>query len=212
MALEGKVRFEEIEVERINIVDRNGTLRLAIANTERSPDPVINGKPYTRSGGQMPGLIFFNDKGFECGGLVFRGRREDGGCSAGTSLTFDQFEQDQVVQLSYDDEGGKRSYGLTIMDRAPVPLAEVAEKAEAVKRMPDGPSKDQAFRDLGAELGIALRLFVGRNPAGEAVVMLADSKGRTRIWMRVDKDDVPRLEFLDEDGKVVYSLPPGQPR
>lgn len=32
--------------------------------------------------------------------------------------------------------------------------------------------------------------------------------GRPRIRMRVDQDDVPRLEFLNENGEVVYSLPP----
>jgi hypothetical protein len=34
-----------------------------------------------------------------------------------------------------------------------------------------------------------------------------DIKGRQRIRMQVAPDGTPRLDFLDEAGKVVYSLP-----
>ncbi len=208
MASDGKVRFEEIEVERINIVDRDGTLRLVIANTERSPDVVLNGRTYPREGGRSPGLIFFNDEGTECGGLIYGGQRKEGKYSAGASLTFDQFEQDQVVQLHYDDENGDRTYGLRIMDRPTRPLAEFLPRWEAIVGMPDGPAKEAAIDEFQAGFGACRRVFVGRNRGGEAIVVLADSKGRDRIRMRVDQDDVPRLEFLDEKGEVVYRLPP----
>ena len=41
-----KQAFEEIDVERLNVVDKNGQLRLVIANSERMPDPIINGKAF----------------------------------------------------------------------------------------------------------------------------------------------------------------------
>lgn len=208
----GKVRFEEIEVERINIVDRNGTLRLAISNTERCPDPVINGKTYARQGDRVPGLIFFNDEGTECGGLVYGGRKRGSGHFAGASLTFDQFEQDQVVQLYYDDEEGERAYGLDIRERPTKPLGELMIRWEPIMGMPEGADRDRAVQDFYAEFPVAQRLFVGRSGAGEAILKLNDSKGRPRIVARVDKDDIPRLEFLDEDGRVTYSLPPERPQ
>ena len=34
-----------------------------------------------------------------------------------------------------------------------------------------------------------------------------DIKGKQRIRMQVAKDGTPGLEFLDEAGKVIYSLP-----
>ncbi|MHB0886646.1 MAG: hypothetical protein ACYC41_12280 [Bacillota bacterium] len=160
----------------------------------------------------MPGFLFYNDEGMECGGLIFGGRHKVDGYSAFASLTFDQFYQDQVVQLSYGDEDGQRAYGLKIFERPTVPFAEYFARYEALQEMPEGQEKVQATKDFNAEFISPRRLFVGRNQAGEAIVVLADSKGRDRIRMRVDKDDVPRLEFLDEKGKVTYSLPPEQPR
>jgi hypothetical protein len=38
--------------------------------------------------------------------------------------------------------------------------------------------------------------------------MLADAKGRPRINMIVDAAGDPRLEFLDETGRVIHRLPP----
>ena len=40
-----------------------------------------------------------------------------------------------------------------------------------------------------------------------AVVRLADAKGKPRIKLSVDATGAPKLEFLDETGKVTYSLP-----
>jgi hypothetical protein len=42
-----------------------------------------------------------------------------------------------------------------------------------------------------------------------AVLTLNDSRGRTRILLQVDADDVPRIQVLDAQGKVVAQLPPG---
>ncbi len=41
-----KARFDEIDVGRINVLDKDGTLRLVISNREQSPGPVDHGKPF----------------------------------------------------------------------------------------------------------------------------------------------------------------------
>jgi len=93
-----KARFEEIDVERINVVEKDGTLRLVISNKARAPDPVVSGKTYPRGGGNRAGFIFFNDEGNENGGLIYGGRRDrDGTFHAEGALLFDQFDQDQVA-------------------------------------------------------------------------------------------------------------------
>ena len=51
------------------------------------------------------------------------------------------------------------------------------------------------------------RIFVGKNKDREAKVTLYEAKGNARINMMVDASGVPRLDFLDEFGKVTYSLP-----
>jgi len=49
---------------------------------------------------------------------------------------------------------------------------------------------------------------MGKERNGDMSVKLMDSMGRQRIRMVVDKNDVPRIEFLNENGDVTYKLPP----
>jgi hypothetical protein len=183
-----KRRFAEIEVERIHIVGEDGRVQMVISNKERLPDPVVGGKVLKRSGIPTPGLLFYNDEGDECGGLIFGGGRQDqeGKRKVGAGLFFDQYKQDQIVGLHYQEEDGQRLYGLQIWDRPDTPLPKM--------------------REAEAEEWGATRIFVGRAPSGEAVIRLSDRKGRERL--RIVGDDGPRLEFLNEQGEVVYRLPP----
>src|SRR5919199_1235573 len=97
-----KARFTEIDVERINVVEPDGKLRMVIANRPRSIGPIYKGKPFGYPGGSRPGIIFFNDEGSENGGLTFSGRRNpDGTYQASTGLSFDQFNQDQILYFQY---------------------------------------------------------------------------------------------------------------
>ena len=50
-----------------------------------------------RPNGRPPGLIFFNHRGDECGGLIFD---ENGGKGHFISLTLDKSRQDQTVGLT----------------------------------------------------------------------------------------------------------------
>ncbi|MGQ0715626.1 MAG: hypothetical protein ACT4PJ_18155 [Gemmatimonadaceae bacterium] len=67
-----RTRFTEIDVERINIVEPDGKLRMVISNRPRSTGPIYKGKPFGYPGGSRPGIIFFNDEETENGGLGFR--------------------------------------------------------------------------------------------------------------------------------------------
>src|SRR6267378_6857837 len=64
-----KQKFDELTVERLNVVEKNGQLRAVIANTDRMPDPTVGGKSFKTE--RVPGMIFYNGIGDECGGLVF---------------------------------------------------------------------------------------------------------------------------------------------
>ena len=65
----GKTHFKEISAERINILEKDGQLRMAISNKSLSPESLAYGKPFTPPilGGNRPGLIFYNDEGTENG-------------------------------------------------------------------------------------------------------------------------------------------------
>ena len=54
-------RFSEIDVERINVVEPDGKLRMVISNRPRSIGPVYKGRPFGYEGGSRPGMILFND-------------------------------------------------------------------------------------------------------------------------------------------------------
>ena len=53
--------FEEISVERINIVEKNGFNRMVLANSDKSPGAIKQGKEVFKHETPRPGMIFYND-------------------------------------------------------------------------------------------------------------------------------------------------------
>jgi hypothetical protein len=202
-----KTKLTEIDVERINIVERDGKLKMVISNGERQHPGVIDGKTLSRT--RPPGILFFNEKGDECGGLSFSGDQKDGKASAGALLAFDRFRQDQTVGIQYRESNGQYDAGLRVWDRSDASLGEVVDKLQAIQKMPDGPEKTQAMqklREMPAAIG-PQRVFVGKTREKAAALTLSDLQGRPRLQLMVDAQGVARLEFLDEKGDVVQRLP-----
>ena len=83
--------FDEINVQRINVVEPNGTLRMVISDHAKLPGIIVRGKERAFSRPQA-GMIFYNDEGSENGGLIFGGHRNDKGevVDSGGSLSFDK--------------------------------------------------------------------------------------------------------------------------
>ena len=207
-----KTKFTEIDVERINIVEPDGKLRMVISNRPRSIGPIYRGTPFGYPGGTRPGMIFFNDEGTENGGLTFTGSRgADGRFRASSGFSFDQFDQDQILYFQYSDNNGQRRTGMTIADRADVNIFDLVRQRDSINRMPEGPTRTAALEKLmGPRDGVPLfaqRIYVGRDPAKNAVVNLSDRNGKLRIRMMVDSLNRPTLDFLDETGKVTHSFP-----
>jgi hypothetical protein len=209
---EQKSRFSELDVERINIVEPDGKLRMVISNRPRSTGPIYRGQPFGYAGGGRPGIIFFNDEGSENGGLTLTGTRNaNGRYTASSHFAFDQFDQDQVLYLQYSDNNGQRRAGLTVMDRADLNIHEFVLERDSINRIPDAAARQAALERLTAPRdGVPLqaqRVYVGRDAGKNALVNLSDVMGRTRLRMLVDSAGRARLEFLDESGRVTYSLP-----
>jgi len=208
-------RFTEIDVERINVLEKDGKLRLTISNAARLPDPIIGGKSYPLRGGTgagSAGIIFFNDEGNENGGLAFAGRKTPTSYRANGHLTFDQFDQDETVSLSYTDVDGHSRAGLTLADRSDIPIKIFADSAMAFQALPDGPEKTRRLQQLrDSPIGNAgksmLRVFVGKTPDRSSVLMLADPAGRTRLRLTVDSLGTPAMDFLDDSGHTIRRYP-----
>ena len=110
--------FDEIQVQRINVVEPDGTLRMVIANRSRLPGVIIKGKEARPSDRPQAGMIFYNDEGTENGGLIFGGRRNEKGevVDSGGSLSFDKYGANQIVQLAGVDDSTDRFAGLAVSD------------------------------------------------------------------------------------------------
>jgi hypothetical protein len=87
-----KTRFDEVTVQRINVVEPDGTLRMVISNHARLPGIIVHGKEKAFARPQA-GMLFYDDEGSENGGLIFGGHRNAKGeiVDAGGSLSFDRF-------------------------------------------------------------------------------------------------------------------------
>ena len=194
-------RITELDVERLNVVEPDGQLVLSMANTARLPDPLLGGKTLD-TGRTGPGIIFFDGKGWEVGGLLY-GTRANGGATGHLSL--DQFHNDQVVFLQYDDNGStNKRAGLFVTDRARTPTLDeiVRLRGEQASASPERRAAiDAQLRGISAQ-----RVFVGSENE-TAMVRLRDREGRDRIRLAVDPQGVARLEFLDASGAVVDRVP-----
>lgn len=207
-----KVRFTEIDVERINVIEPDGSYRMVIANRPRSIGPIFKGKPFGYPGGTRPGIIFFNDEGTENGGLTFTGKTDENGrYQSGLHMSFDQYNQDQVMVLNYQDNNDTKRTGITFAERAPIPIIDLVNDMEKIRAMPDGPAKEAAQKKFAEPRNgvpmYAERAYLGRNIQKASVLRLADPNGKPRILIQVDSLGNPSLEFLDANGKVTARLP-----
>ncbi len=180
----GFVRFKkssetEITVQRINVVEPNGTLRMVISNHSKLPGVIVRGKEQPPSDRPQAGVLFFNDEGSENGGLIFGGHRNTKGevVDSGGSLTFDKYDANQIVQLMGVDDKEDRIAGLIVSD---------------------SPTGNDNRR----------RVWIGRRDDGSASLALSDANGKKRILMEVKADGASSLSFLSADGKVVNQWTP----
>ena len=99
-------------------------------------------------------------------------------------------------------------------DRPDSSLGEVVDKLQAIQKMTDGPEKMQAMQKLRetSGAGAAQRVFVGKTREKAAALTLSDPQGRTRAQLIVDAQGAARLEFLDEKGAVIQSIPAQPPK
>jgi len=172
-------QLDEIDVHRINVRERDGTLRMVISNHERLPGVIDHGRERPRADRPYAGMLFYNDEGTENGGLVFGGHRNANGevVDAGVSLSFDRYgASSQFVQLAGVQDSQNHIVGLTLSETAAT--------------------------------GNRRRVVIGPDRDGVASVALMDRDGRKRIALQVSADGTPSIAFLDADGKIVSELGP----
>ncbi len=193
--------FDEITVHKINVVDSEGRTRVLLAGgyAPRRPD--------------LAGLLFINQEGVEAGGLVYKGTRDSvDGVRAGAILTFDQFDNDQIVALSYDQSGEQKRQGLTIQDRPDTLSDRVKEAYRAIDGAGSPEERDSLVQYHLSRIPqrefVSRRLFIGRSWNRASLVTLSDPDGKPRLRLEVDSLGAASITFLDEEGEAVRRIGP----
>ncbi len=195
-------QVQELDVERINIREPNGTLRMTISSHARMPGLIMGEQEYARPDRPQAGMLFYNDEGAENGGLIFNGSLVNGKATNGGSLTFDRYRQDQTLQLLSVEDGQDRFAGLYVNDQ-PEKTADYASLPK-ITAMPTGPAKQAAYQAAG--MGGTQRAFLGRAHDKSSQLALRDGEGRKRLVLKVSERGDATIDFLDPNGKITRTI------
>ena len=199
----GSARFTEIDVQRINVREPDGTLRMVISNQTAFPEIPYRGREVPHPGRDSAGMLFMNEEGTEVGGLVFGGKNADGVKSSGGSLTFDGYEQDQTVQIMGFQQGARRVSGVFVNDR-PEESIDFAVLESLASLTPE--QQEEAMKTANLE-GFP-RAFLGRQGSGASELVLRDGAGKARLVLSVAADGGARIIFMDETGRATRVVTP----
>ena len=194
-------KFDTIDVQRINVREPDGTLRMVISDHAAFRGLILRGQEHRHPRSQA-GMLFYNDEGTEQGGLIFAGKKSaDGKVGSGLSLTFDRYEQDQQLQLIGLDGNGRTVAGMQVNDVPDRPILRDLEEKSKLDAMPAKEREAlQAERHSKNYYG-APRYYAGKSASNNSVVMLSDANGKSRLLLMVTPEGKAEIQFLDAQGK-----------
>jgi hypothetical protein len=193
--------IKSLRAEKIEIVEADGTVKLSLFNRKHLPPAVMDGRKLTRQGGGEAGLMFYNEEGEECGGLIYGGARGNNGAS----LTFDKYKQDQVFQLVHEQDKGLK--GMIVSDRPDHSLSETFDKMQDIrKRISDSAAQRKSLEQLEAEGFFGRqRLLVGQTGKTTGL-FIYDTNGHKRLEMMVNEKNEPVIVFHNEKEEPVKTI------
>lgn len=212
-SFDGKVRnvnYDEITTKRINVVGEDGSLRMVLSNEDRQHSGRMNGKDYEKRD-RPAGMLFFNNQGDECGGLIFKSKTENGIIKSGMSFTMDQYNEDQVIQLLNDEsfKGDKSNIqrGLSINEFPAGSTMEArTNKLKELEKIVDEKERKKEIREFNNLSGSKQRLFVGKTTGNSTGLFLAGADGKLKMMIYVDDKGNPKIETFDSTGKTKNHL------
>jgi len=209
-------KFGTIDVERINIVESDGTVKMIITNVEEFPNgtATVNGREVTKDRKKRSGMLFFNEDGIECGGFIYDGAKDENGHSSGLSLTYDQYDGDQVMQLKTIDfkKGEERmvSSSLIFNDRTEnLTQQEVTQVMQEIELIEDKKLRIQKYKEYADQglIGATPRIVLGKTGSQNNGLFLFGENGETKAMFYVDRHNNVKLEVYDDEGKITNSWP-----
>ncbi len=200
------VSLDEISAKKITIIGEDNSPRMVLSNENRQHSGRMNGKDWEKR--ERPsGIIFFNNEGDECGGLVYQTKEKDGKLISGMSFTMDNYKDDQVIQILNDElyVNGK-SYierGLSI-NQFPegTNLDERNKKLEEYNKIKDEKERKEKIRELYKKEGSVNRLFIGRTKGNSSGLFLSGPDGTPKMMIYVDEKGNPKIQTFNEKGEI----------
>jgi hypothetical protein len=211
LARSQRAEFVQLDVQRLNVVEADGKPRVIISSRTQMPNTYWKGKEYAHRSHGGGGFLFFNDDGSEAGGMGFASSSDGKGHYARSNLNFDQYQQDNTLQLVYVDDNGNRSAGVQVNDRpneSILPALEIIDRMNRTQDETERGALQAQLEQIAARYKeeTAVRFFAGKQ-SGDSIVRLADSSGRPRLLLKVGAAGTASIEFLDETGAVVQRIP-----
>jgi len=199
--------FEEINVERINVVEKDGRLVMVLSNQARQHPGIMDGKVVERDYPRPPGLLFFDQHGDEMGGLVFGENGEQGHFG---SLTFDKVRNDQALGVRYlESDDGSYTSGIEMWHQPDIPGQKMIQQLKDARAIPDAAERQAALDDLRSRNELTTqRLFLGKGRDDASRLELCDIQGRPRVRILVGASGEPRMEFTRR-GRSSWPCPSG---
>lgn len=202
-----------LTVERINIVNEDGTTVMAISNKQRIAAPRMNGKEYPVDmieRQHFAGIIFFNDNGDEVGGLIYNsGELQDGRKFGSGHISFDRYNDNQVINLEYKENiHGLVKSGITIYDRKG--NGSFGKNLDLIHEYRYDSISDERKEEIINEIDVLKetgqlgneRLFIGSENEIPQLTM-KDIFGIERIKLFIDSTNVGKLHFYNGNGDLV---------
>jgi len=198
--------FDEIVVKKITVIGEDNLPRMVLSNENRQHSGRMNGKEWVKR--ERPsGIIFFNNYGDECGGIVYKTEEINGKISSGMSFTMDNYKDDQVIQILNDENyADGKSYiqrGISI-NQFPdgTNLEQRTKKFEELMKITDEKERTVKLEALNKSEGPVNRLFIGKTKSNSAGLFLYSTDGQPKMKIYVDKNGNPKIQTYNDKGEV----------
>ncbi|QRM88839.1 hypothetical protein FG167_06195 [Lacinutrix sp. WUR7] len=193
-------------MKKITVIGEDNLPRMVLSNESRQHPGRMNGKEWEKRE-RLSGLIFFNNEGDECGGLVFQTEEKDGKIISGMSFTMDNYKDDQVVQILNDEY---YSNGIAYIKRGlsinqyPVGsnVDERNEKLKQLRTIEDKEERKEKINALMEKEGAVNRLFIGKTKGNSSGLFLAGPDGAPKMMIYVDENGEPKIQTFTENGEI----------
>lgn len=199
-------RFDEITAKKITIIGEDNLPRMVLSNENRQHAGRMNGKEWAKR--ERPsGILFFNNQGDECGGLVYQTKEKDGKIISGMSFTMDNYKDDQVVQILNDEyyANGKAyiQRGININQfPSGTNIDDRNKKMDEINKIKDEKERNSKLDELWEKEGSVNRVFLGRTKGNSSGLFLSGPDGKPKMMIYVDEKGNPKLQTFNDKGEI----------